>query len=132
MFTISSYALHPLAQRFIRLWRYAQLVSDCLTFLLSMLCCQCGAMMPLSTSSSIADGDESIEAYRIVSEPVIDAGRASGEPFRPQHLVIDFNPQAGDTDEVSLKCQQLWEVVNNHPALEGMMAVAIQYTLPMK
>ncbi|RVE42395.1 hypothetical protein evm_012954 [Chilo suppressalis] len=121
MFAISSHDLHPLALRFLTLWRWVQLVSDCLTFALSILCCQCAAMMPLSPSSSV---DDSVEDYKIPPEPVIDAGRASGEPFRPQHLVIDFNHQPGDTDEVSLKCQQLWDVVNNHPDLERMMVVA--------
>ncbi|KAL0840841.1 hypothetical protein ABMA28_014647 [Loxostege sticticalis] len=129
MFTISPYDFHPLLHRFVSLWRYVQVVSDCLTFLLSMLCCQCWNMMPLSPSPS---EQASVESFQILPEPIIEPGRASGEPFSAQHLVIDFTPQPGDTEETSLKCQQFWEVVNGHPELEGMMALPENKTQAMK
>ncbi|XP_028163944.1 uncharacterized protein LOC114355343 [Ostrinia furnacalis] len=120
MFTISPYAFHPLLQRFVALWRYVQVVSDCLTFLLSMLCCQCWTLMPLSPTTS---EKASVESFQILPEARIEPGRASGEPFRAQHLVIDFSPQPGDTEETGAKCQQFWEAVNAHPDLDGMMVL---------
>ena len=64
MFSVSPYAFHPLIQRFVRLWRYVQVVSDMITFVLSMICCQCGDVMPLSTSGS-ADTKPSVQIFDV-------------------------------------------------------------------
>ncbi|XP_059056930.1 uncharacterized protein LOC131850646 [Achroia grisella] len=105
MFNISCYAVHPIIKRFITLWRYAQAVSDCLTFALSVLCCQCWEMMPISAAS----GEQaSIEAFKIV--PVVDAGRSTGESLKAQHLVLDFTPKAEDNEEVQRRCLRLWDL----------------------
>ncbi|XP_049868651.1 uncharacterized protein LOC126368626 isoform X2 [Pectinophora gossypiella] len=63
MFTVSCYTLHPIVAKILALWRWAQTVSDWLTFLLSMSCCQCWAGMP---PPSISDND-SISCYKMLS-----------------------------------------------------------------
>ncbi|XP_026725404.1 uncharacterized protein LOC113492228 [Trichoplusia ni] len=124
MFTISCYTFHPLIQRFVRLWRYVQLVSDILTCILSMICCQCVDAMPLSTSTSV-ESKTSIEALKLQENKpeaqLVDPGKSSGEPLRAQHLVIDFTPGREDTPEIQAKCQQFWQFTKNKPELGGMM-----------
>ncbi|CAH0578912.1 unnamed protein product [Chrysodeixis includens] len=124
MFTISCYTFHPLIQRFVRLWRYVQLVSDILTCILSMICCQCVDAMPFSASTSVTSR-ASIEAIKLEEkkpEPqLVDPGKSSGEPLRAQHLVIDFAPGREDTPEIQAKCQQFWKFAKNKPELGGMM-----------
>ncbi|XP_049868667.1 uncharacterized protein LOC126368636 [Pectinophora gossypiella] len=47
----------------------------------------------------------------------------NGEPFQPQHLVIDFTPIPGvdDDEEILQNCEDFWAFFRNEPKLQGMM-----------
>ncbi|PZC71502.1 hypothetical protein B5X24_HaOG213210 [Helicoverpa armigera] len=116
MFTVSCYSFHPVVHRFVRLWKYVQIVSDILTFLLSMICCQCVVGEPLSPASSV-DLKKSMQIFEAQAikrkQDALDKAKSSGEPMRAQHLVIDFAPGREDTPEIQARCHQYWELAKN-------------------
>ncbi|KAI8435522.1 hypothetical protein MSG28_003821 [Choristoneura fumiferana] len=122
MFTISAYSVHPLVARFLTLWRYVEVVTDWVTFFLSCLCCQCLNNMPCDAVPPSEGSKSSIETPQILSRAAeVDSGRVCGEPFRPQHLVIDFHRQPGDNEGVEQKCNDFWNFVRKQPAMGGML-----------
>ncbi|KAF9817601.1 hypothetical protein SFRURICE_014740 [Spodoptera frugiperda] len=115
MFTVSCYVFHPLVQRLVRLWRYVQVVSDVLTFFLAMLCCQCAAAVPFSTSSSV-DSKPSVQIFKAEAltqkQTETENDQSCGEPVKAHHLVIDFAPGREDTPEIQERCHQYWQNKN--------------------
>ncbi|CAH0701487.1 unnamed protein product [Spodoptera exigua] len=116
MFTVSCYVFHPLLHRFVRLWRYVQVVSDVLNFYLTMLCCPCANEVPFSTSSSV-DSKPSVQIFKAEAlakaQKQVDHGPSCGEPVKAPHLVIDFTPGREDTPEIQKRCQQYWQDAKN-------------------
>ncbi|XP_022831225.1 uncharacterized protein LOC111359804 [Spodoptera litura] len=123
MFTVSCYVFHPLLQRLVRLWRYVQVVSDVLTFFLAMLCCQCAAAVPFSTSSSM-DSKPSVQIFKAEAltqkQEEIENDQSCGEPVKAHHLVIDFAPGREDTPEIQERCHQYWQDAKNRQEHNNM------------
>ncbi|KAG6455688.1 hypothetical protein O3G_MSEX009357 [Manduca sexta] len=100
MFTVSCYTFHPLASRYVRLRRRVHVVSEWMVCVMATVCCPCCTAMPLASSASCYS-------------------RTSGEPFRPQHITVDFTPGAEDSSAVEDKCYQFWEFVTSQPELDA-------------
>ncbi|KAL4704617.1 hypothetical protein ACJJTC_002874 [Scirpophaga incertulas] len=131
MFTISGYTFHPLAARFLNLWRCTRVVSDVLAFVLSAFCCQCWALLPSPTSSE--DDQLSIEAFKIMSGPV-DVSRA-GEPLEPEPLATPQpDKEVEDLEFLERTYKnpediQMHEVVGHKPS-EELLSVAVHRARP--
>ncbi|XP_030029841.2 uncharacterized protein LOC115447065 [Manduca sexta] len=117
MFTVSCYTFHPLASRYVRLRRRVHVVSEWMVCVMATVCCPCCTAMPLASSASCYS--KASELLETVQKPVIDPGRTSGEPFRPQHITVDFTPGAEDSSAVEDKCYQFWEFVTSQPELDA-------------
>ncbi|XP_075973043.1 uncharacterized protein LOC142974529 [Anticarsia gemmatalis] len=118
MFTVSCYAFHPLILRFVRLWKYVQVVSDVLTCLLSMLCCQCVDMMPVPGT----DSENSVPTGQVFRSQLpknqVDPEKASGDIRRPQSMVIDYTE---DTPEFQTKRKHTSQSVHKDHELQGIV-----------
>ncbi|KAJ8727833.1 hypothetical protein PYW08_016218 [Mythimna loreyi] len=135
MLTVSCYAFHPLIQRFVRLWRYVQVVSDVITFALSMLCCQCSDAMPLSSSSSV-ETKPSIQVFegyrRCPAEGQGSQPGHSGDPLKPEHMVIDVSPGRGDMPKTQERHQDYWQSPKTRTGTVGMMVESPREAGPSK
>ncbi|KAJ2945836.1 hypothetical protein O0L34_g4739 [Tuta absoluta] len=74
MLTVSCYAVHSFVARFLALWKWAQMISDWVTFFLSMLCCSCLDGIPAFSNSS-----DSNSCYKFFSDhsAILEAGEAN-------------------------------------------------------
>ncbi|KAJ8730418.1 hypothetical protein PYW07_017456 [Mythimna separata] len=122
MLTVSCYAFHPLIQRFVRLWRYVQVVSDVITFGLSMLCCQCSDAMPLSSSASVETKPsiQVFEGYRRFPTEVESCPGRTSEPRKPEHMVIDVTPGTADMPTTQERHQE-YRLHKSRTASDAMM-----------
>ncbi|XP_047517848.1 uncharacterized protein LOC125057932 [Pieris napi] len=114
MISLTPYNFQPIFHRFMVVYRCMQTVTDCVTFVLSCLCCQCWEPMPLSQSS---DGCTLYADVNVAPEDKLDTGRACGEPLKTQHLAIYFTPGKDDSIEVQQKVQKFWNLVDHSPEL---------------
>ncbi|XP_053607845.1 uncharacterized protein LOC128673782 [Plodia interpunctella] len=105
LLTISIYDIHHILGRFIRLYRQVQVVSDCLAFTCSILCCQCWAMLP--DNPDVEARSESHEGYLFLPQHVIDARNAGGD-LPKNEILSEFSPQKEDSEEVQRKCVEFW------------------------
>ncbi|CAK1546912.1 unnamed protein product [Leptosia nina] len=118
MISLTPYNFQPVFRRLVVLYGYAQAVTDCATFVLSCLCCQCWEPMPLSHSSAGCTFRADIDPP--LNEKV-EIGRGDGEPVKPQHLVIDFTPGRDDTPELQQKVCKFWNFVDRSPELDEFL-----------
>ncbi|XP_022121568.2 uncharacterized protein LOC110997631 [Pieris rapae] len=114
MINLTPYNFQPIFHRFMVVYRCMHTVTDCVTFVLSCLCCQCWEPMPLSQSSG---GCTFYGDVNVAPEEKLDTGRACGEPLKTQHLVINFTQGHDDSIEVQQKVQKFWNLVDQSSEL---------------
>ncbi|XP_072932321.1 uncharacterized protein [Epargyreus clarus] len=90
MFAVTPYTFQPLFHRFHVLWRYVQVVSDCFTFVLVIICCKCSQAMPVSMTSSCAEIIDATSS-KDLEIPKVNYTKSSGEPVKTEHVAIDLD-----------------------------------------
>ncbi|XP_060802914.1 uncharacterized protein LOC106136346 [Amyelois transitella] len=126
LLTISIYNVHHVIARFIRLYRQVQVISDCLTFACSLLCCQCWAMLPENPRD--VEDKPSHEGFIILPQHVIDERKACGD--RLKQNLIDFSPQKEDTEEVQKKCVAFWRRENHETVKDNNDSAQLHHEDP--
>ncbi|CAB3223551.1 unnamed protein product [Arctia plantaginis] len=127
MFTVSCYAFHPLVLQFVRIWRYTQVVSEVLTCILSMVCCQCMNMMLLSNRSS-NESQFSVQRFKddFVNHTNFGMVKEEGESPRTQYTVVDVHPEAKITSKAQTRCGEGWQFGISDQELQDKMEFAVQ------
>ncbi|CAG4979212.1 unnamed protein product [Colias eurytheme] len=113
MIKLTPYHFQPIFHRFINLYGYVQYVTDCVTFVLSFLCCQCWEPMQLSEESAVKSAEYTF-IDQLPQDPNLDAN-GGGEP---RTSLLGFNPGREDTGEMQQVCQY-WSHVSRPPRETG-------------
>ncbi|XP_068632063.1 uncharacterized protein [Battus philenor] len=110
MISVTPYTFQPATSRIVRLWKNARAVSDWVTLTVCP-CCEARMSSATSTYTNTSEPSFSKQSQLLVT-PAVDAGRATGEPFQPHHVVIDFSPRPEDTNEVQERCLEFLKLIN--------------------
>ncbi|OWR41325.1 hypothetical protein KGM_209084 [Danaus plexippus plexippus] len=102
MFAFTPYTFQPLFHRFVTLFIYVQYVTDCITSVLSLLCCGCWTPPQISLSTSCA---EIVELKDIVPDIAEDI-KASGEPIQIRDIVIDIHQEQSSNCSVDINNEE--------------------------